>query len=129
MKALGMIETKGLVGAIEASDVAVKTSNVKILGKHLVGSGIISIEITGDIGAVKVAIEAAVEATKRMGVYLTSNIIARPSIGIEETLFSKKEIIKIKKDVKKTIKTKEIKTTKKENTVVKEKIKNKQSNI
>ncbi len=113
MKSLGMIETRGLVGAIEAGDCAVKTANVEILNKHLIGGGLVSIEIVGDIGAVKVAIESAVEVTKRMGVYIGSNVIARPSEEIVEKLLQKKtNIIEEKKEAKEVKEVKEVKKVK-----------------
>lgn len=58
MKALGMIETRGMVGAIEAVDVACKTADVEVLNRHLVKGGRVTVEIVGDVGAVKVAVEA-----------------------------------------------------------------------
>lgn len=79
MKALGMIETRGMVGAIEAVDVACKTADVEVLNRHLVKGGIVTVEIVGDVGAVKVAVEAASEAVKRLGVYMGSHVIPRPT--------------------------------------------------
>ena len=78
MKALGMIETIGLVGAIEAVDTALKTADVDIVNKHIVKGGIVTVELTGDVGAIKVAVEAGAEAAKKLGVFVSSHVIARP---------------------------------------------------
>ncbi|MCS5422397.1 MULTISPECIES: BMC domain-containing protein [Psychrilyobacter] len=135
MKALGMIETTGLIGAIEAADVATKTANVEILNKHFISAGIVTLEITGDIGAVKVAIEAAVEATKKLGVFMSSNVIARPGDSIANLILGdlKNDNLQITKKIEKTVekeikleevKPEEIKELKKQ-TIVEKKIKNK----
>lgn len=78
MKALGMIETIGLVGAIEAADTALKTAKVEIVNRHIVKGGIVTVELSGDVGAIKVAVEAGAEAAKRLGVFVSSHVIARP---------------------------------------------------
>ena len=78
MKALGMIETIGLVGAIEAADTALKTAEVEIVNRHIVKGGIVTVELSGDVGAIKVAVEAGAEAAKRLGVFFSSHVIARP---------------------------------------------------
>lgn len=91
MKALGMIETRGMVGAIEAVDVACKTADVEVLNRHLVKGGIVTVEIVGDVGAVKVAVEATAEAVKRLGVYMGSHVIPRPTEEVYNML-EKKEI-------------------------------------
>lgn len=78
MKALGMIETIGLVGAIEAADVALKTAEVEIVNRHIVKGGIVTVELSGDVGAIKVAVEAGTEAAKKLGVFVSSHVIARP---------------------------------------------------
>lgn len=97
--ALGLIETKGLVGAIEAVDVACKTADVEVLNKHLVKGGIVTVEIVGDIGAIKVAVEAAAEATKKLGVYIGSHVIARPDEEVYNMLKTKKKEIIVEKPV------------------------------
>ena len=91
MKALGMVETRGMVGAIEAVDVACKTADVEVLNRHLVKGGIVTVEIVGDVGAVKVAVEAAAEAVKRLGVYVGSHVIPRPSEEVYSMLEKKRE--------------------------------------
>ena len=78
MEALGMIETKGLVGAIEAADAMVKAANVHLVGKELVGGGLVTIVVRGDVGAVKAATDAGAAAAKRVGELVCSHIIARP---------------------------------------------------
>ncbi|BBA52873.1 hypothetical protein FV113G1_32240 [Fusobacterium varium] len=78
MKALGMIETIGLVGAIEAADTALKTAEVEIVNRHIVKGGIVTVELSGDVGAIKVAVEAGAEAAKKLGVFVSSHVIARP---------------------------------------------------
>ncbi len=91
MKALGMIETRGMVGAIEAVDVACKTADVEVLNRHLIKGGIVTVEIVGDVGAVKVAVEAATEAVKKLGVYMGSHVIPRPTEEVYNIL-EKKEV-------------------------------------
>lgn len=78
MKALGMIETIGLVGAIEAADTALKTAEVEIVNRHIVKGGIVTVELSGDVGAIKVAVEAGAEAAKKLGAFVSSHVIARP---------------------------------------------------
>lgn len=88
MQALGLIEVKGLIPAIESADVMVKSSNVSILEKNYVGGGLVSIIITGDVGAVKSAIDAGVSAINRLGEnFLVSNhVIARPHEDLEKIM-------------------------------------------
>jgi ethanolamine utilization protein EutM len=77
-KALGMIETKGLVGAVEASDAMVKAANVKLLGKTMVGGGLVTVMVTGDVGAVKAATDAGAAAAERVGELISVHVIPRP---------------------------------------------------
>ena len=114
MQALGMIETMGLLGAIEGADSALKAANVTIVNKHYAKGGIVTIEVNGDVGAVKAAIEAAEETTKRLGVYLTSHVIPRPHSEVAE-LIKVKEAIPIKLKEKKAETVEEKKTTKTSN--------------
>ncbi|MEY9979571.1 BMC domain-containing protein [Lysinibacillus sp. RC79] len=76
--ALGMIETRGLIGSIEAADAMVKAANVNIVGKVHVGGGIVTVLVTGDVGAVKAATEAGTEAARRVGELLSVHVIPRP---------------------------------------------------
>ena len=85
-EALGMIETYGYIGAIEAADVSVKSANVKLLGLEFVKGGLVTIYITGDVGAVKASINAATSAVKKIGSLISSHVIARPGQGIEKIL-------------------------------------------
>lgn len=98
MKALGFIETKGLISSIIAADVMVKAADVRILEKSQIGAGLVSIRITGDVGAVKAAIEAAVAVIEQMGegFLVSKNIIARPSTELEKIFNDEKnEIVDI----------------------------------
>ncbi|PIC99915.1 BMC domain-containing protein [Sporosarcina sp. P29] len=76
--ALGMIETKGLVAALEAADAMVKAANVQIIGKTHVGGGIVTVLVTGDVGAVKAATESGSAAASRVGELLSVHVIPRP---------------------------------------------------
>lgn len=89
-EALGMIETRGLVGAIEASDAMVKAANVELVGKELVGGGLVSVMVRGDVGAVKAATEAGAEAAGRVGEVISVHVIPRPNSEVEAILPSKK---------------------------------------
>jgi ethanolamine utilization protein EutM len=77
-EALGMIETKGLVGAIEAADAMVKAANVTLVGRELVGAGLVTVMVRGDVGAVKAATEAGAEAVQRVGTLISVHVIPRP---------------------------------------------------
>jgi ethanolamine utilization protein EutM len=82
-QALGMVETRGLVGAIEAADAMVKAANVKMVGKEHVGGGLVTIFVRGDVGAVKAATDAGGAAAKRVGELLSVHVIPRPHGDIE----------------------------------------------
>lgn len=100
MQALGMIETKGLIGAIEAADAMTKAANVTLIGKEKVGSGLITVMITGDVGAVKAAVDAGAAAAQQIGHLVGVHVIARPHDEIENIL--KKEVVE-KEIVEETI--------------------------
>ncbi|MBU9711965.1 BMC domain-containing protein [Evansella tamaricis] len=85
-EALGMIETKGLVGAIEAADAMVKAANVHLVGRELVGGGIVTVMVRGDVGAVKAATEAGSEAAQRVGELIGVHVIPRPNSEVENIL-------------------------------------------
>ena len=85
-QALGMIETKGLVGSIEAADAMVKAANVHLLGKELVGGGLVTVMVRGDVGAVKAAVEAGGAAAKRVGELVSVHVIPRPHDDVEAIL-------------------------------------------
>lgn len=78
LTALGMIETRGLVAAIEAADAMVKAANVNLVGKVHVGGGIVTVLVRGDVGAVKAATETGAEAAQRVGELLSVHVIPRP---------------------------------------------------
>ncbi|WP_432800249.1 BMC domain-containing protein [Poriferisphaera sp. WC338] len=77
-KALGLIETKGLIAAIEATDAALKSADVKYVRNDKVGSGYVAVAFEGDVAAVKAAVDAGAEAARRVGEVLSVNVIARP---------------------------------------------------
>jgi ethanolamine utilization protein EutM len=91
MDALGMVETKGLVGAIEAADAMVKTANVVVVGKEYIGSGYVTILIRGDVGAVKAATDAGAAAARRVGELVSVHVIPRPHSEVERILPQPKE--------------------------------------
>jgi len=82
-EALGMIETKGLVGAIEAADAMVKAANVHLMGKVLVGGGLVTVMVRGDVGAVKAATDAGAAASERVGELISVHVIPRPHSDVE----------------------------------------------
>ena len=82
-KALGMVETRGLVGAIEAADAMVKAANVKMEGKVHVGGGLVAIFVRGDVGAVKAATDAGGAAAQKVGELVSVHVIPRPHQDIE----------------------------------------------
>lgn len=88
--ALGMVETKGLVGAIEAADAMVKAANVTLIGKEKIGSGLVTVMVRGDVGAVKAAVEAGAAAANRVGQLVSVHIIPRPHSDTETILPSGK---------------------------------------
>ena len=85
-QALGMIETKGLVGSIEAADAMVKAANVTLIGKQLVGGGLVTVMVRGDVGAVKAAVDAGAAAAERIGELLSIHVIPRPHSDVEKIL-------------------------------------------
>ncbi len=88
-QALGMVETKGLVGAIEAADAMVKAANVSLLGKEKIGSGLVTVMVRGDVGAVKAAVDAGAAAAKRVGELVSVHVIPRPHDEVETILAQK----------------------------------------
>ena len=83
MNALGMIETKGLVGAVEAADAMVKAANVTLIGREQVGSGLVTVMVRGDVGAVKAATDAGAAAAERVGEIVSVHVIPRPHNEVE----------------------------------------------
>ena len=86
MEALGMVETRGLVAAIEAADAMVKAANVVLVGSEKIGSGLVSIMVRGDVGAVKAAVEAGGAAASRLGEVIATHVIPRPHGDVEKLL-------------------------------------------
>ena len=86
MEALGMVETRGLVAAIEAADAMVKAANVALIGSEKIGSGLVSIMVRGDVGAVKAAVEAGGAAASRLGEVVATHVIPRPHGDVENLL-------------------------------------------
>ncbi len=81
--ALGMVETRGLVGSIEAADVMVKTANVRLLDAEYIRNGYVTIKCVGDVAAVKAAVEAAAAAAQRVGQLIATHVIPRPAAEVE----------------------------------------------
>ena len=81
--ALGMIETRGLIGAIEAADAMVKTANVVLVGKEYIGAGYVTVMVRGDVGAVKAATDAGAAAARRVGELVSVHAIPRPHTEVE----------------------------------------------
>lgn len=86
LEALGMIETRGLVGAVEAADAMVKAANVGLLGRELVGGGLVTVMVRGDVGAVKAATDAGAAAAQRVGELISVHVIPRPHSDVETIL-------------------------------------------
>ena len=86
--ALGMIETRGFVGAVEAADAMVKAANVRLVGQRLVGGGLVTVMVRGDVGAVKAAVDAGSAAAARVGDLVSTHVIPRPHTDTETILGS-----------------------------------------
>ena len=84
--ALGMGETRGLVGAVEAADAMVKAANVTLIGREQVGSGLVTVMVRGDVGAVKAATDAGAAAASRVGELVSVHVIPRPHEEVEMIL-------------------------------------------
>ncbi len=85
-EALGLIETRGLVAAIEAADAMVKAAEVELIGTEKIGSGLVSVMVRGDVGAVKAATEAGAAAASRLGEIVATHVIPRPHADVEKIL-------------------------------------------
>ena len=85
-EALGMIETKGLVGAIEAADAMTKSANVTLMGYEKIGSGLVTVMVRGDVGAVKAAVDAGACAAQKVGEIVAQHVIPRPHTDVEKIL-------------------------------------------
>ena len=90
LEALGMVETRGLVAAIEAADAMVKAANVELIGTEKIGSGLVSVMVRGDVGAVKAAVEAGSASAGSLGEVIATHVIPRPHGDVEKILPSLK---------------------------------------
>ena len=85
-EALGLIETRGLIGSIEAADAMVKAANVVLIGKEYIGAGYVTVMVRGDVGAVKAATDAGAAAARRVGELISVHVIPRPHSEVEKVL-------------------------------------------
>jgi len=85
-EALGMVETKGLVGSIEAADAMTKSANVTLIGYEKIGSGLVTTLVRGDVGAVKAAVDAGAAAAEKVGAVVSKHVIPRPHSDVERIL-------------------------------------------
>ena len=85
-EALGMVETRGLTAAIEAADAMTKSAEVKLIGTEKIGSGLVTVMVRGDVGAVKVSVESGSEAASRLGELVAAHVIPRPHSDVEKIL-------------------------------------------
>ena len=86
LQALGMIETRGLVASIEAADAMLKAANVVLVGTEKIGSGLVTVMVRGDVGAVKAAVESGSAAASRLGELVATHVIPRPHTDVEKIL-------------------------------------------
>lgn len=98
-EALGMIETRGLVASIEAADAMVKAANVKLVSRVLVGGGLVTILVSGDVGAVKAAVDAGTAAANRVGELVSVHVIPRPHEEVNSMIIEKRVRKKISEDL------------------------------
>lgn len=110
MNALGLVETIGYVAAIEALDVCLKSASVEVVGIQKVGQGIVTIEVSGDVGAVKSAVEAAKYAVEKVGVLRATHVIPRLHADVHDALFKKEDIKSVEEETVHEIEEKEIET-------------------
>lgn len=85
-EAIGLIETRGLVGAVEAADAMVKAANVKLVGQERIGGGLVTVIVKGDVGAVKAAVDSGAAAAKRVGELISVHVIPRPHSDLDMIL-------------------------------------------
>jgi ethanolamine utilization protein EutM len=90
--ALGMVETRGLVGSLEAADVMAKTATVTILGMDYAGGGLVTVQVSGDVAAVRAAVDAGGAAAQRVGHLVSTHVIPRPAPDVEELLHARPEV-------------------------------------
>ncbi|MES0341669.1 MAG: BMC domain-containing protein [Candidatus Humimicrobiaceae bacterium] len=85
-EAIGLIETRGLVGGVEAADAMVKAANVKLVGQERIGGGLVTVIVKGDVGAVKAAVDSGAAAAKRVGELISVHVIPRPHTDLDMIL-------------------------------------------
>jgi len=85
-EALGLVETKGFIGSVEAADAMVKAANVVLIGKEYIGAGYVTVMVRGDVGAVKAATDAGAAAARRVGELISVHVIPRPHAEVERVL-------------------------------------------
>ena len=85
-EALGLVETRGLIGSVEAADAMVKGANVVLVGKEFIGAGYVTVMVRGDVGAVKAATDAGAAAARRVGELISAHVIPRPHSEVERIL-------------------------------------------
>ncbi len=85
-EALGLVETKGFIGSVEAADAMVKAANVQLIGKEYIGAGYVTVMVRGDVGAVKAATDAGAAAARRVGELVSVHVIPRPHSEVERIL-------------------------------------------
>ena len=95
LEALGMVETKGLIGSVEAADAMVKAANVVLVGKEYIGAGYVTVMVRGDVGAVKAATDAGAAAARRVGELVSVHVIPRPHANLEDALPIGKSGVKV----------------------------------
>ncbi|WP_320408255.1 BMC domain-containing protein [Paraclostridium bifermentans] len=110
MNALGLVETIGYVAAIEALDVCLKSASVEVVGIQKVGQGIVTIEVSGDVGAVKSAVEAAKYAAEKVGILRATHVIPGLHADVHDALFKKEDIKSVEEETVHEIEEKEIET-------------------
>jgi ethanolamine utilization protein EutM len=84
--ALGMVETRGFIGSVEAADAMVKAANVQLIGSEYIGAGYVTVLVRGDVGAVKAATDAGAAAARRVGELVSVHVIPRPHTEVERIL-------------------------------------------
>ena len=85
-EALGMVETRGLTAAIEAADAMTKSAEVRVVGTEKIGSGLVTVMVRGDVGAVKAAVESGTAAASKLGELVAAHVIPRPHTDVEKIL-------------------------------------------
>ena len=88
MQAIGLVETKGLIGLMAATDAMVKSANVQIVKRIDIGGGLVTVIVSGDVGSVRAAVEAGVRVARQVGTLVSSHVIANPATGVTEAFLA-----------------------------------------